>query len=61
MVPEGSGGVRISQISGVQQGTLYPGVHLVVPFVQRIAVYDLRDHLFTTTAALPMPPPKMKS
>jgi regulator of protease activity HflC (stomatin/prohibitin superfamily) len=50
MVPEGSGGVRISQISGVQQGTLYPGLHLVVPFVQRVAVYDLRDHLFTTNA-----------
>src|SRR6202166_4786045 len=50
MVPEGSGGIRISQISGVQQGTLYPGVHLVVPFVQSIAVYDLRDHLYTTTA-----------
>ena len=51
MVPEGSGGVRISQISGVQQGTLYPGLHLVVPFVQRVAVYDLRDRLFTTNAA----------
>jgi regulator of protease activity HflC (stomatin/prohibitin superfamily) len=50
-VPEGSGGVRISQISGVQQRTLYPGVHLVVPFVQRVAVYDLRDHLFTTNTA----------
>ena len=50
IVPEGSGGVRISQISGVQQGTLYPGLHLVVPFVQSIAVYDLRDHLFTTIA-----------
>jgi regulator of protease activity HflC (stomatin/prohibitin superfamily) len=50
-VPEGSGGVRISQISGVQQRTLYPGLHLVVPFVQRVAVYDLRDHLFTTYAA----------
>jgi regulator of protease activity HflC (stomatin/prohibitin superfamily) len=50
MVPEGSGGVRISQISGVEQRTLYPGVHLVMPFVQRIAVYDLRDHLYTTTA-----------
>ena len=50
MVPEGSGGVRISQISGVQQGTLYPGMHLVIPFVQHIAVYDLRDHLFTTNA-----------
>jgi regulator of protease activity HflC (stomatin/prohibitin superfamily) len=51
MVPEGSGGVRISQISGVQPGTLYPGLHLVVPFVQRVAVYDLRDHLFTTNTA----------
>lgn len=51
VVPEGSGGVRISQMSGVQQGTLYPGVHLVMPFMQRIAVYDLRDHLFTTNAA----------
>jgi regulator of protease activity HflC (stomatin/prohibitin superfamily) len=51
VVPEGSGGVRISQISGVQQGTLYPGLHLVVPFVQSIAVYDLRDHLYTTNAA----------
>ncbi len=51
IVPEGSGGVRISQISGVQQGTLYPGVHLVLPFVQHVAVYDLRDHLFTTNAA----------
>jgi len=50
VVPEGSGGVRISQISGVQPGTLYPGLHLVMPFVQRIAVYDLRDHLFTTNA-----------
>ena len=50
-VPEGSGGVRISQISGVKQGTMYPGVHLVVPLVQRVAVYDLRDHLFTTVAA----------
>ena len=50
MVPEGSGGVRISQISGVQPRTLYPGVHLIIPFVQNIAVYDLRDHLFTTKA-----------
>jgi len=50
-VPEGSGGVRISQISGVQARTLYPGLHLVVPFVERVAVYDLRDHLYTTNAA----------
>src|ERR1700733_4643209 len=48
MVPEGSGGVRISQISGVQRATLYPGLHLVMPFVQGVALYDLRDHLYTT-------------
>jgi regulator of protease activity HflC (stomatin/prohibitin superfamily) len=51
VVPEGSGGVRISQISGVIPGTLYPGVHLVFPFAERVALYDLRDHLFTTDAA----------
>src|SRR5579863_1338109 len=51
VVPEGSGGVRISQISGVLPGTLYPGVHLVFPFAERVALYDLRDHLFTTDAA----------
>ncbi len=50
-VPEGSGGVRISQISGVIPGTLYPGLHLVTPLIQHVAVYDLRDHLFTTVAA----------
>ena len=49
-VPEGFGGVRISQISGVLPGTLYPGVHLVIPMVQQLAVYDLRDHVFTTDA-----------
>jgi regulator of protease activity HflC (stomatin/prohibitin superfamily) len=51
LVPEGAGGIRISQISGVRPGTLYPGVHLVVPMVQRVAVYDLRDHVFSTAAA----------
>jgi regulator of protease activity HflC (stomatin/prohibitin superfamily) len=55
MVPEGFGGVRVSQISGVKQGTLYPGLHLVVPFVERVAVYDLHDHLFTTQAAAEAP------
>ena len=51
VVPEGSGGIRISQISGVQPGTLFPGVHLVAPLVQHLAVYDLHDHLYTTLAA----------
>jgi regulator of protease activity HflC (stomatin/prohibitin superfamily) len=51
IVPEGAGGIRISQISGVRPGTLYPGIHFVVPLVQGVAVYDLREHLFSTAAA----------
>src|SRR5215472_13382015 len=51
LVPEGSGGVRVSQLSGIAPGTLYPGVHLVLPLAERVALYDLRDHLFTTDAA----------
>jgi regulator of protease activity HflC (stomatin/prohibitin superfamily) len=50
VVPEGSGGVRISDLSGVIPRTLYPGAHLVLPFTERIALYDLRDQLFTTDA-----------
>jgi regulator of protease activity HflC (stomatin/prohibitin superfamily) len=50
VVPDGEAGVRISQISGVRPGTLYPGIHFVVPFVERLALYDIRDHVFTTAA-----------
>lgn len=51
MVPSGMAGVRISQISGAAPGTMYPGVHFVVPFVQSIALFDIRDQVFTTAAA----------
>ncbi len=51
IVPSGMAGVLVSQISGVAPGTLYPGVHLVVPFVQGIALYDIRDRVFTTAAS----------
>ena len=57
VVPDGSGGVRVSQITGIRPGTLYPGVHLVVPLVERVAVYDLRDHVFSTA---PVEDPKKK-
>src|SRR5207237_4315573 len=48
VVPEGMAGVRVSQISGTLPGTLYPGVHVVRPFVDRVVVFDTRDQLFTT-------------
>lgn len=36
-VPAGTAGVRISQISGTLPGTLYPGLHFVLPLVQSVA------------------------
>ena len=50
VVPDGTAGVRISQISGVRPGTLYPGVHFVVPLIDRVAFYELRDRVFATAA-----------
>jgi regulator of protease activity HflC (stomatin/prohibitin superfamily) len=50
LVPDGGGGLRISQISGVEKGTLYPGVHLVVPLFERIVTYDLRERTYQTSA-----------
>jgi regulator of protease activity HflC (stomatin/prohibitin superfamily) len=48
VVPAGMAGVRVSQISGTIPGTLYPGLHLVFPLVQGVAVYDTRDRIFQT-------------
>jgi regulator of protease activity HflC (stomatin/prohibitin superfamily) len=48
VVPSGMAGVRISQMSGTEAGTLYPGVHFVVPLVEQVELFDLRDKLFTT-------------
>src|SRR5437763_3561711 len=51
VVPSGMGGVRVSQTSGTRPGTLYPGVHLVTPLVESIALYDTRDQVLTTAAS----------
>jgi regulator of protease activity HflC (stomatin/prohibitin superfamily) len=48
VVPSGMAGVRLSQTSGVVPGTLYPGVHMVVPLVEDVALFDTRDQIFTT-------------
>src|SRR5712675_1970298 len=48
VVPSGMAGVRVSQMSGTQPGTLYPGVHLVTPLVEDVALFDTRDQIFTT-------------
>ncbi len=53
LVPAGRAGVRVSQFSGTLPGTLYPGVHFVVPGFQSIALYNIRDQMFTTSLAPP--------
>ncbi len=50
VVPSGMAGVRVSQFSGTRPGALYPGVHAVIPLVESIALYDVRDQVYTTSA-----------
>ena len=50
VVPVGKAAVRVSQISGTRPGTLYPGVHLVKPFLETLAVYDIRERVVATSA-----------
>ena len=48
IVPAGMAGVRVSQTKGTLAGTLYPGVHFVVPMVEHVEMFNTRDQLFTT-------------
>jgi regulator of protease activity HflC (stomatin/prohibitin superfamily) len=50
VVPSGSAAVRVNQFAGTRPGTLYPGVHWIVPLVEEIELYDTRDEIFTTQA-----------
>jgi regulator of protease activity HflC (stomatin/prohibitin superfamily) len=56
VVPDGTAGVRLSQIWGVRPGTLYPGVHLVTPLIDSVALYDTREQTYTTSANSPAKP-----
>lgn len=49
VVPSGKAGVRVSQISGARPGTLYPGVHWILPLIERVELYNIRDIVFATT------------
>jgi regulator of protease activity HflC (stomatin/prohibitin superfamily) len=48
VVPSGMAGVRVSQLSGTLAGTLYPGTHFIVPLVQSVELFSIRDQVFTT-------------
>src|SRR5258706_57271 len=51
VVPDGFAGVRVSQIWGARPGTLYPGVHLIIPLVDSVELYDTREQVYTTAAS----------
>ena len=50
VVPAGRAGIRVSQIWGARPGTLYPGIHIIAPLIDSVALYETRDNLFTTDA-----------
>ncbi len=52
VIPSGMAGGRVSQISGTLPGTVYPGTHFVVPLVQYVETYDVREKLFSTTPSI---------
>jgi regulator of protease activity HflC (stomatin/prohibitin superfamily) len=51
VIPDGSAGVRVSEIWGARPGTLYPGLHVVTPLVDSVAIYDTREQVYSTLAA----------
>lgn len=51
VVPDGFAGIRVSQLSGVRPGTLYPGVHLLTPLMDSIVLYDTREQVYSTAAS----------
>jgi len=51
LVPDGYAGIRVSQFSGARPGTLYPGVHFVMPLVDDIVLYDTREQVYSTAAS----------
>ena len=50
LIPAGSAGVRVSQWKGAVPGTMRPGVHFLVPFVETVALFDSREQLLVTAA-----------
>jgi len=50
VIPSGSAGLRVSQVSGTLPGALSPGLHFVVPLVQQVEVYPVRDRVYRTDA-----------
>lgn len=45
VVPSGTAGIRVSQISGTLAGTMYPGTHFIVPLIHHVELYTVRDQI----------------
>lgn len=61
VVPSGSAGVRVNQFVGTRPATLYPGVHFVLPLIESIETYNIRDEMFVTSLADDPKKPKEQS
>jgi len=51
VVPDGFAAIRVSQLSGVRPGTLYPGVHFLMPLIDSVVLYDTREQVYSTAAS----------
>ena len=51
LVPDGQAGIRVSQLAGALPGTMYPGVHCIVPLIERAQLYNTRERIYSTTSA----------
>jgi regulator of protease activity HflC (stomatin/prohibitin superfamily) len=51
VVPSGTAGVRVSQLTGTRPGTLNPGAHFVIPLVERVALYEIHDRVYVTAVS----------
>src|ERR1700689_480722 len=45
VVPSGAAGVRVNEFSGTRPATLYPGVHIAIPLIEQVEVYNVRDNV----------------
>jgi regulator of protease activity HflC (stomatin/prohibitin superfamily) len=52
VVPSGTAGVRVNEFSGTRPATLYPGVHLTIPLIEQVEVYNTRDSVFATAVVV---------
>ncbi|MBV9302987.1 MAG: hypothetical protein JOY62_16165 [Acidobacteriaceae bacterium] len=48
VVPSGMAGVAVNQFAGAGEETLYPGIHFVWPLIENVALFNVRDQIFTT-------------